>query len=707
MMRRIATALALIATAFSLSTAIAVSAHADESPAPGGQPGNNQQGTPPTLVIKAGALTAGQPSTITITPVGGDVPQDGMSMSVSFSLSVDNGTVSAAGGGGGSSASVTMAYGASKGGVNFTVTPERAGTMNVKAGANPVDKPQEGIGSSASFDVAAGAPSPSPTPSQAPVASTAASAAPTAAAPKPSTAPVIAPAPEQRQGKAPNLPTYDPTSEPEQVVNTTVTAVAVIGVVGVSAAAVAGTSIPMGGATPTHTASPAPSGGGSSGGGSPGGGSTPGGTRDASRDIAAERRHDEMRAARHAGEVGPRDQASLANIDAAGPAEASAGGVDRARALMPPLTAGLDLVTVGAATRIASWSPLTTRLLIDNAYLRALFGSLALLLPIAGIVIGVLAGLQVHGVAVAPAVTLLGLIAFLGTLDAATGLLALIAFSVVVVVSGGVVSADSIRTLLGLLIIGCGPALIAGAARPIRRPAGQVTGWERLTDFVVIPLLGGFAAQGMVRALPGLSGYQMPIAESANTIAVIVIAGLLARVTLEELVARTYPARLAAAMPAQVAVAGVPQRIVVAVIRTLVFLFVAIAFIGNTWQLWFGAALFAATQAFDILSSRMPNSPRLYQALPGGLPKIIVILLVSLGVATLLSLVLGDDPDLARTSFALLIVPGFVLSGLGMFGRAPAPGDTRWYLRDSMRTIYRIGGILMLAAGIYLTQFAA
>ena len=121
-------------------------------------------------------------------------------------------------------------------------------------------------------------------------------------------------------------------------------------------------------------------------------------------------------------------------------------------------------------------------------------------------------------------------------------------------------------TLLGLLIIGCGPALIAGASRPIRRPRDRTTGWERLSDVVLIPLIGAFAVQGMVRALPGLSGYAMPIAESANTIALVVLAGLLARVALEELVARAYPARLAAATPRNVPSPGMGQRIAASVI---------------------------------------------------------------------------------------------------------------------------------------------
>jgi Ni,Fe-hydrogenase I cytochrome b subunit len=70
------------------------------------------------------------------------------------------------------------------------------------------------------------------------------------------------------------------------------------------------------------------------------------------------------------------------------------------------------------------------------------------------------------------------------------------------------------------------------------------------------------------------------------------------------------------------------------------------------------------------------------------------------------SLLVGNGADLARMSFVLLLIPGLILAGLGMFGRQPKEGDVRWYLRSSMRTVYRAGGVLLVMAAIYLTQFA-
>jgi hypothetical protein len=53
-------------------------------------------------------------------------------------------------------------------------------------------------------------------------------------------------------------------------------------------------------------------------------------------------------------------------------------------------------------------------------------------------------------------------------------------------------------------------------------------------------------------------------------------------------------------------------------------------------------------------------------------------------------------------SFVILAVPGFVLDGLGSFGREPADGDVRWYCRPSMVALYRVGGVAVLLATVWL-----
>ena len=47
-------------------------------------------------------------------------------------------------------------------------------------------------------------------------------------------------------------------------------------------------------------------------------------------------------------------------------------------------------------------------------------------------------------------------------------------------------------------------------------------------------------------------------------------------------------------------------------------------------------------------------------------------------------------------SFVILLIPDLIVGVMQMFGREPREGDVRWYLRPSMVTVYRVGGVVVL-----------
>ena len=645
----------------------------------------NSGGQAPSVSIGSAELSVGVPVPVLVSFVGGSLADSDLARPITVEISVSSGSVAIAGGTSGATATIQAPFAALRSGIpGLTVTAGDAGPVAISVRAYPADRPGEGI--AGSRELIAPIAQPSPTMS--------ATADPTAIAEVP-TDPVLRTAANgaSEAGVTPaltvrsiTLPRYRALDKPTEVVDTTIAVVVVLGVVGLSAGALAG-GVPL-----PSPSSPSPS-------------SSPASPADDSQRRRAESagHHQAGRDRAH------RSEGSLANLDASfegiAAAVSTAGIGDRLRTWRLPLTNQVDAthhVSISAAARL---SPLMARLLADNTYLRAMFGSGALLLPVTAVVLAVMAVIGVNGLALAPSATILGLITLIGTLDAMAGFAAFITFAAGVAILGGITGADSVRTLLGLGIIGFGPALIAGAARPLRRPAGHYDGWERITDFVIIPLIGAFAVQSMVSSLAGLSGYDLPIVSSANVIALIALVGLVLRVSLEELAARAFPGRLAQVAPAPIPPRGLVHRLLVALMRTAVFVFVAVAFIGQTWQLWAGAAIFAAAQVCEILGRYAPNSPRLFHVVPVGVPRLVLVLLISLGVTTSISLLLSDGPDYARTSFVLLMLPGLALASLGMFGREPREGDTRWYLRDAMRVWYRIGGAILVVAAVYMTQF--
>jgi hypothetical protein len=333
-----------------------------------------------------------------------------------------------------------------------------------------------------------------------------------------------------------------------------------------------------------------------------------------------------------------------------------------------------------------------------------MFGSVSTILPVAGLVLGVIAGVSVDGVAQPAALSIMVALILIGIFDAFAGLLAALAFTLVVAFSGGIIDASSVRTLAGIGLLIVGPGIIGGSFRDIRRPSvtGSVEVWERLTDIVVVPLLGAWVTYNIVGALPGLGGTAFPIADSASLIAYVVLGGLVAKIFVEDAAARWFPERMDSLTPDEPDEAPTSQRLISAFMRMGVFAFISAAFVGNVWQLWVASLLFLIPPLSELIADRFPNSPRLWQAIPEGVPLITFMLIVSVIISAALVGVLGESPEYAQTMFVILAVPGFILALMGVYGREPAEGDTRWYQRPSMTSMYRIGGVVVLVATTYL-----
>ncbi len=373
--------------------------------------------------------------------------------------------------------------------------------------------------------------------------------------------------------------------------------------------------------------------------------------------------------------------------------EAVASG-DRSRTWRWPGTARIDGLALALPVRVATRSPLLARVLIDSSYLRAILGSASLLAPIAGAILGALALQGTHAQASPPSALLLATLAVLGVLDAAAGLLAAAVFAAGVAVAGNLDSVTSIRTMIGLAVIWFAVPLIAGAARPLRRHLARdpKAYRQRVGDLIIASLIGAWTIQKMIQALPGLAQQQLSITQHADTVALTVLGASAARMVLESAAATWYPLRLVEVQPATVPRAGAGQRVAAACLRSAIFLFVVVAFIGNHWQLWVGGVLFLAPQLLSIYEHRFPNSSRLYAWLPRGLLKLVVMMFVGAAFGSWVLHALSHRNSAALDAFVLLTIPGLVVGGLELFGRdgnEPDEGWARW-----------LGGAVVLAVGI-------
>ena len=366
--------------------------------------------------------------------------------------------------------------------------------------------------------------------------------------------------------------------------------------------------------------------------------------------------------------------------------------------------ARLSLALAGFSGILPRVSPLLSRIVSDAAPLRAFTGNLSFLLPLATLLLGIFAASSVGGLAEPAAAAFLLPLMVIGVFDALAGLIGALSFTVVVAVSGGLVNASSVRSVIGVGLVIAGPGIIASSFRDIRRKraVGSAAAWERLTDLVVVPLIGAWTTIAIISALPDLGGLDFPIADQARLFGLVALVALVAKVLIEEAAARWVPARMSALSATNPAEPGTTQQVISALVRTSVFLFIAAAFVGNVWQLWVAAALFMLPGLLALIAHVFPNSPRLWQILPEGIPLFAVMLVIGLIVTSAVKSVQGDSPQFAQMSFLWMAVPGFLLALLGLAAREPREGDVRWYMRPGMTNVYRVGGIVVLVIAVAL-----
>jgi hypothetical protein len=369
---------------------------------------------------------------------------------------------------------------------------------------------------------------------------------------------------------------------------------------------------------------------------------------------------------------------------------------DRSRTWTWPGTALLDRISASLPARLARPSPLAARIVEDATYLRAMIGSASLLTMAAGGALGVAATLDAGGEALPPTFALTIAIAVLGVLDAAAGMLAVMIFMTGVLALGGVDSNADVRVLLGLSALWFAVPIIAGAARPLRREPdrGLHATWERAADFLIASLIGAWAVQQIVLALPGLAGLDLPIADRADAAAVAVLCALVVRIGAETVSAALYPRRLSTAEAVELAEPGNVQRVIACLVRASLFVFFALTLLRPGWQLWACTAMFVIPQILSVFEDRLPSSPRLSRALPRGLLELVVMLLVVTALGALLVSLFGESDEFVQNSFVVLSVPGFALSIASLFGRDADEPEMTWRRR--------LGGSAVLGFGVLL-----
>jgi hypothetical protein len=350
--------------------------------------------------------------------------------------------------------------------------------------------------------------------------------------------------------------------------------------------------------------------------------------------------------------------------------------------------------------RLSGISPIASRIFIDGSYLRAMFSGLSIFSMLSGLAVGIVMVQETDQQPIPASLTLVVLGLVIATLDAIAGLLIAIVVTVATAISGNINTLDEAMTIIGLAALFITPGLVANSVRPLRRliiTRSHV--WERITDYFLATLIGGWSTEKIVTALNGLSGIQLPITSDARLIGQCVAFAILIRLLLEDIATYFFPQRLAE-QEVSIGKSNAAQPWLSLIFKITLFYLIAFQFLGYGNQLLIGTAIFALPQVLSLLLSRFDyrKSKALWFLIPRGAPKLVIMVFVGGFFAHWVESQFDSPQEYLTWSFVLLAIPGLIIALITLFAVSP---QWDWYSRRLSTWIYRVGG-LSIAVIIFL-----
>ncbi len=367
----------------------------------------------------------------------------------------------------------------------------------------------------------------------------------------------------------------------------------------------------------------------------------------------------------------------------------------------------------GAATR---WvTPMAGGAVDDGGYLRALLGNLYFLVPAAGAVLGLIAGISTSGQAVPPALPLTLVLIALGCFDALAGLAALVAFTIVTLVTGNLIGshmgtaapgvqtfAYTITGLFGLGVLWFAGGLVARRLRPIRpvRSGTPAELWfQRLVDYAAVPIVGTLVIWLVAWKLPTLTGnapQELFVSIQNHLLAVKVVAfcGLLGRALLQSATVHNFDARVRAAVREEGRSRPAALRLLFWAVRGAIGFVVLWEFLGFIWMMWVCLALLLLISPASWLGRRLPRWTVSRFAYPLVLLRlVVVVVLAQLVLSQVTRHLVNPTPMLG----AVLIAIGAVLLCFALLDHPVGMGRAR----DWKTSVTDTAGLALLVLLIY------
>jgi DNA-binding beta-propeller fold protein YncE len=343
----------------------------------------------------------------------------------------------------------------------------------------------------------------------------------------------------------------------------------------------------------------------------------------------------------------------------------------------------------GATTR---WiTPMVGGPVDDASYLRALLGNLYFLLPIVGMVLGLVAGHSTSGQAVPPSLDLTLVLIALGAFDALSGLCALAGFTLVTLFTGNLIGSHmgtaqpgvqtAVYTLTGLFGLGVlwfAGGMVARRLRPYRavRGGSSASVWaRRLVDYAAVPIVGTIVIWVAALEMPVLTGNGpqelfVTIQDHLLTVKIVALVALTARALLQGAVTYHFEHRNEVVRPEESRTRPLLFAILFWAIRGAFGFMILWEALGFVWETWACLILLQAMGPAAWAGRRLWRWTMTYLAFPLVIVRMIVVILCAQFVLTMvMSREVNPTPMLGIvlvTIGILLVLSAFLDHPLGV-----------------------------------------
>ncbi|MCW2785029.1 MAG: hypothetical protein JWP74_1546 [Marmoricola sp.] len=343
---------------------------------------------------------------------------------------------------------------------------------------------------------------------------------------------------------------------------------------------------------------------------------------------------------------------------------------------------------------IAARSAFLGRLAVDGTVIRAMFGSLWWLGPVAGVVLGGLAANQTNGHPLPPSTSLLIAVLVLSCFDAFAGFAASVVFGLLAL-SG--LTAHGATVIIGVGFLWTALPFVGSMLRPFRRPGdGWRYRWDVLGDVVIAGVVTGWLAHELAASMNAFAGVATGIPTNSKLIGLVAGLAIGGRVLVEHLADVWWPERLRhTEVPDELPRPNALLSLGGVVVRVAVFAFVGHVFVGTCWQWVAGIVLMVLPDVVAVLIKKTEIYWPSSLPLPTGLTEILILVAAGTAlVAAAVSHATGHTTALRDAFLVAALVP----SALGIAKAVRGPDRE---IEPSSWELQLAGGGLVVTAVIF------